>query len=807
MADIQVRIKLNAGVSGDEIQSVDFNQETNNVSKAIGSKTTKNAGQNLISWGQLTAVKNGKLQPCLSLADGYVGGMNSYLGKQGGYNGFVFGVVPENKMYSVEVSLEGDNIDSVTVYGDRNAKQFPTRAYLDGDTSNYIYSDDAEWTIIFPSASQTHTITFDMWNRANYNACLTHIGVFVNELVLDKRQIKSVESLSQSTGRPKDIYYGFTPSSGNIEIIDVNGEIKDYIQDGILNSNNVQVELKANGSTIHNHLSVSSDYNLESNILSMDLTSLYDSNIEDLGLNKLLINENIQDFSSIGGISLKDILQKYVFDNKNIDLMLLEKIPFDDFEITILEYLELIKTNYFYVYNKTKREILDEVCNAAQIAFNGSIFLSMRKNVSSTISPIIIPKSRMFSKFSEDMFIVNKYNAIKINQPEIIKVRDYVYSKDFTIKEDGVYGEYTTKYIGLDAKIFNNQFPWIDTRPFIDFSDNIQYDDKNMFILKEGDALYEVRKTSNTEYTESNNTHAFNSASKIKTFGGQLYFEPISNYGKPLGDFGDYCYLENAASDHKNSEPYVFKFSLDLYPWYYAGEAGILYYPSSITVKVLADKYEVNSREFHYGSGDNVVELTSDVLLHQNTSIKKYDGQSVSIPEFVASNILQDYKNGLRTARVSISCGDYYDANGNLRKKWENGHIISVGDVVKIETSHRLWKVSGRNFRKAGVPMVDLELQEVVVVPVNLIKEYYGTSIWAITKGEIYKRYSFNNETKTLEFHDSISDFSTLNVGDEIFYKLDDSRCYSFKILEIYPSGESDTWHISAETNEISVNK
>ena len=271
MADIEVRINLNAGVDSDRIDSVDFNQETNNVSKTQSAKTTKNDGQNLISWGNVvkdsdgnivSKVVNGEVVTTglLSLADGYVGGANATLGEQGGYNGFVFGVVPENNEYSVQFTLTGENIDSVTFYGDKTANQFPTRAYLDGDTSKYIYSDDPEWTIVFPSASSSHTVTFDMWNRVNYNACITHIGVFVNELVLDKRWIKSIESLSQSTGQPREIYYGVTPSSGSIEIIDINGEIKDYINDGILNYDKVPISIFANNKKVQDFISTSSEY-------------------------------------------------------------------------------------------------------------------------------------------------------------------------------------------------------------------------------------------------------------------------------------------------------------------------------------------------------------------------------------------------------------------------------------------------------------------------------------------------------------------------------------------------------------------
>ena len=349
MADIQVRIKLNAGVDGDQINSVAFSQETNNVSKVVGSKTTKNDGQNLISWGEKGLIYIDE--------DGRVGGAGT-LGEQNGYNGFVFGVVPENKMYSVEITLEGSNIDSVTFYGDKTANQFPTRAIVNGE---YIYSDDAEWTIAFPNASNTQTITFDMWNRGNYNACFTHIGVFANELILDKRWIKSVETLSQSTGQPKEIYYGITPSSGNVEILDINGEIKDYIQDGILD-NNVNIEILSNGNNIQKHITTDSSYKIESKTIELSLSNKLSSwskiNHSAMGL----INE-----CSLYDI-LKFVLMDSIYNSENEILDMLKSNIFTiDGEMTIYQYLTNIKIKYPYLEKSFVRDTIDKICQIAQL--------------------------------------------------------------------------------------------------------------------------------------------------------------------------------------------------------------------------------------------------------------------------------------------------------------------------------------------------------------------------------------------------------------------------------------------------------
>ena len=691
MADIQVRIKLNAGVDGDQINSVAFNQETNNVSKAVGSKTTKNDGQNLISWGE---------DGLISLADGYVGGANSTLSSQGGYNGFVFGVVPDNKMYSVEITLEGSNIDSVTFYGDKNASQFPTRAIVNGE---YIYSDDAEWTIIFPTSANSQTITFDMWNRANYNACFTHIGAFTNELVLNKRSIKSVESLSQSTGQPKEIYYGFTPTSGKVEIIDVDGEIYDYVSDEILDIENLNLEIDVNGNVLASHLSNDSNYEPQSKTFSINLSSDKDSKLKNVGFNETIVNENITDYSANNGISLKEILKKYVFNNTNIDEMLKEKTfvyPMNE-EITIDQYLQIIKTNYFYCFNKTKKDILDEICMIAQIAFvyaqaTGYKFISTRKIVQSNISCITIPKKNMFSSFSEDFIIKNKYNRVKINQPEVVHKVDSVYSKEFTIREEGQY-PYDVSLMGLDAQYIH----FVDTNThFIVFSDSVKYSEDLMFVFNNQNSKWSIELKAPTLIASNNTSTTVQRTGKI-------------DLNNPSKD--EFVMLSNPNISHNNNIPYDFYFRVNVKPYTpNPSEAGVNYWYYSMLVNLLTDTYRINSQEFVYGDGDKEISFNGNILM-SNSTFLDYLGEKTPMPKVFSENILNDYKKGVRTASVTISCNDYYDENGNKVKNWENGEIVDVGDFVKVEGSNKIWRVSSRNFRKVGVPMIDLELQELII--------------------------------------------------------------------------------------------
>lgn len=702
MADIQVRIKLNAGVDGDLISSVAFNQETNNVSKTVGSKTTKNDGQNLISWGE---------DGLVPIIDGYVGGATATLSKEGGYNGFVFGIVPSNKQYSVEVTLEGSNIDSVTFYGDKNANQFPTRAYLNGDTSNYIYNDDTEWTIVFPSASNSHTVTFDMWNRANYNACITHIVEFTNELVLDKRWIKSIESLSQSTGQPKEIYYGVTPSSGSIEIIDINGEIKDYIQDGILDVNNLKLDIMANGSIVSKQQCEDVVYNSSSQAFSASLTdSLLDS--------KNPITVNLRDYTNSSFITLKDILQTYVFDGKDIDNMLTNYTTYynpvseSDITLTIDEYLQKIKLQYFHIFIKTKLEVLNFICEVAQIALvkistGEYVFTSLRKKDMNTI-PIAINKSNIFGQFNYDIVVNNRYNRVDISSQYVTKKRENVYDKTFSLKVEPMtasFDPYNVSAVGLDASLIN--YPG-DITEYINFFDYLNYTETEYYNLDNArwsmiGSIYtgsNILKTKSIVLSESKKEE-YSSSNNIPT------------------SFGGSVYLLDASDNHDNNKSYDLAFNMDVTAVDPNATDNVteLYTYDAIQVKILADKYIINRENLSFGDGDDSFKFSDNPFISTQTFLEIDSENKIPITSVLSTNILKDYSEGVRTASVTVACLDYYDVQGNMVKDWTNGQIINVGDIVKVDGNKSSWRVTGRRFRHSGCPFVDLELQEVETNP------------------------------------------------------------------------------------------
>ena len=48
-------------------------------------------------------------------------------------------------------------------------------------------------------------------------------------------------------------------------------------------------------------------------------------------------------------------------------------------------------------------------------------------------------------------------------------------------------------------------------------------------------------------------------------------------------------------------------------------------------------------------------------------------------------NILNDYKDGIINAKLTVICGDYYDINGNKVIDWQKGEVLQVGDIVRVD--------------------------------------------------------------------------------------------------------------------------
>ncbi len=705
MADIKVVIQLQDTVE-DIIEQLGSSTEVNNASiqktnGSFGFLSTKSNGTNMKSWANLT-YKNGEYVGSLSLADGFVGGADTQLIEQYGYNGYVFGAVPESKQLTVTLEVRGENVDSIIIYGDKNANQFPTKAYIDGDTTDIIYSDDATWAIKFQNVASSHTITFLEWNRANYNACITYVAELKNKLYLDRSWLKSVESLSQSTGQPKEIYYGVVPNSGSLEVLDVNGEFFDYINDGVMASSNLPIEINVNGKPIQSHISIDSDY-YNNKILSIQTSDILQS------WSNFKIKPHVKR-DSAGTLMgyFKNCMVEFGFTEDYIEEMCSNVIREN---MTAQQIMKLIRIPYQYYKSKTLLDFVNSICNVCQFCV-ATDNLGMPKfvngNPTTSNNKIIrIPLSQIFGTPKKDVITKNKIQNVKYMQKSFVKNVKDVCNRTFLLRDNN--DTFTTSQLdggkiitkdGVDYLCFfiecneiNSEFIW-DVNSS---EDNVEYP----FI-----AL--IRGTNSL-------------GNSIKSFIQTVGISTADNVTKDNYDFynfkGNCCELTYYRT--LNSKTFAIALSISSITDY----ASVV---DDVTVNIMQRSISVVSQENHFNDiQDNVYELNDSEFMSLQTTYNYID----DIYTYNSSQIVNSYNNGISVANITIGCSNLYDINGNVVKHFSEGDVVEVGDTLRIDRDNNnnslweykdgspmYWKVTGRNFRKNGVPMIDLELQEVRVV-------------------------------------------------------------------------------------------
>lgn len=95
-------------------------------------------------------------------------------------------------------------------------------------------------------------------------------------------------------------------------------------------------------------------------------------------------------------------------------------------------------------------------------------------------------------------------------------------------------------------------------------------------------------------------------------------------------------------------------------------------------------------------------------------------------PKTILRNqVLQDYADGIKIAKISVFPSDLYTINSTLVKNWKNGQILEIDDVVRVENKDGnnvmydknyqevYWRVIDRKVKYEGQILLDLVLQEI----------------------------------------------------------------------------------------------
>lgn len=741
MADIRLRIEVNPnaetetlGTITNKVNDVGSNSNLSNVSfKASSSgvyadrSNTNEYGREMLSWANNGVLKFNS-EDLLS-TDGVVAGA---LASETDPDMFVWGAVPENKQYSVKLTFSNaTSLKDIVVYGDKTANQFPTKAIIDGTKT--IYSDDYQWAINMETESDTHTIEFVEWNRANYNACLTRIMVMLRYFDLDKGWIDSVESLTQSTSDPSSIQYGVLANSGSATIRDLDGELKDYIQDGIIPETNLHVDIIINNNPTQSHITNNTQYNILDKTVSLNFSNSL-SKWKEISFNgfnlrdKKLSTDKNKYYTAYEILCM--IFNECLGYNSNIvDNMLNQDIK---------NYLQDIQLEIFYMGKSSLYDAVNKICGIAQLSIyennNGEIkFVSARPIITQqqAENAIFIKEHMKITQLQFDVVYKNKFNGIQ-TQKTIYKNHNKIL-QPFNI--DVSHPIETKQSNAINASIWYSDY----------FEDeNSIYQDDSYVIEDYTDSTGTKWKICQKKVSQPYNVRVLiyygNSDKLLRTSTimplfyhndkYQMGVNPISNYNNEA-NFKSFLKSQGVLFGFLSPDtPIANKYTETFQP-IFAYEPDFISFPfqvfyvSSIIETSEGNKtatwdgVEITQEDsvVNNGLNTNLVNIDSNELISDYTT---YNGNTII--SVIGNNIISDYKNGISTASIDVFAGDLYNSSGEKIKNWNNGEILNLSDIVYFENdkyvdgSYRYWRVTGRNQKYKGNPYLSLELQEVKVV-------------------------------------------------------------------------------------------
>lgn len=127
----------------------------------------------------------------------------------------------------------------------------------------------------------------------------------------------------------------------------------------------------------------------------------------------------------------------------------------------------------------------------------------------------------------------------------------------------------------------------------------------------------------------------------------------------------------------------------------------------------------------------NTITLDDNELLqedaHIDTSFQNTVVENVGnlpLKYWVANVILINYADGIISGELNTATGDL-KIGSTIIKNWSNGDVLQIGDIVRLDNNSGnsaivdssgdavYFKVTGRKFRYAGCPLLDIEFMQI----------------------------------------------------------------------------------------------
>ena len=182
-----------------------------------------------------------------------------------------------------------------------------------------------------------------------------------------------------------------------------------------------------------------------------------------------------------------------------------------------------------------------------------------------------------------------------------------------------------------------------------------------------------------------------------------------------------------------------------------------IYEPQKLEISIYGDKRvisfeDVSVSDENVSKVDTFASVENSELLQDQTMFDE-----IKMSELIKQNIKEDYKNGVSNGKLTIPCVDIFDKNQTLQKDWwDKGQIIETKELLDIEGDNNAWRVTGRHFKKNGVPLLDLEVQQ--------IKQLEREPL--VYDGGLYSDSSYS--TMTASWEDMIND-GTITLSEDCF--------------------------------------
>ena len=562
--------------------------------------------------------------------------------------------------------------------------------------------------------------------------------------------LKSVESLSQSTGQPKDIFYGVVPSDASIEIVDVNGEIANMVKKGIIENSNVRFDLLGNGKQVQTLLSTDSSYSENEKIFKATLSNEF-NHWKEYYFAENKYNNLISNLKQLTNV----VLTKLGYDAETISSVMSNKIVYGTKdklkESTIEEYLSLIYTKPTTIYHEkvSAFSLMEEICSIAQLNLikldNGEIrFISARPQRLTTDDAIVIPKRYQFEQPTIDLMLKNKYNNVRYYEHSLSDTFETTLEETIElVNEDGEMDLDSTELEGIHIYTAD---------------DGTQYLRFFKTVTTSGEfSRYDVNYTDGNPFDFS-----FEKGSQVSSSGNSSIYSIDAT--KEDYDFTYINVVRLTPYSTLNTDVFAFNIPMPSFE------------PEKLLLTLRAKVFRLSQLEKYNNDNSNIYEwnYNGKLLTNNYYYVESSTGNRTPMYKLITDNIVEDYSSGINTTTMTIACADYYDTHHNKVKDWTKGEIVEVGDIVRIDADNDgnsvweyndkqpiYWKVVGRRFRYVGVPLVDLQLQQLVYKTLTRpLYHRYGIDVgnervivFELTKtnGTSNIHYTLDGSTPTLE--------------------------------------------------------